>query len=111
LYDALTHAPLLEPRFGAPGEPVLYASDPAFYRSRSEELLGEKYRDRNTPFVGLYRVQITVHKLITDVTLLSGFAAAIYGLALSRRYFALGSFWIGTGIGIGFMSSGHRSNN
>jgi hypothetical protein len=78
----------------------------------ARELLGEKYTEiAILLLLDCTAMQITVHKLITDVTLLSGFAAAIYGLALSRRYFALGGFWIGTGIGIGFMSSGHRSNN
>jgi len=51
-------------------------------------------------------LQITAHKLITDVALLTGFAAALYGLALSRRRAALGGLWLGTGIGIGFLSKG-----
>jgi len=51
-------------------------------------------------------LQLIAHRIITDVALFTGFAAALYGLALSRRRFALGGFWIGTGIGIGFMSKG-----
>jgi len=46
------------------------------------------------------------HEMITDTALLAGFAMAIYGLALSRRRFALAGFWLGTGTGIGFMSKG-----
>ncbi|MDD5330114.1 MAG: glycosyltransferase family 39 protein, partial [Sulfuricella sp.] len=36
----------------------------------------------------------------------TGFAIAFYGLALSRRRAVLAGFWLGTGIGIGFMSKG-----
>lgn len=46
------------------------------------------------------------HKLMTDVSLLTGFAVAIYGLSLSRRRMFLGGFFTGTGVGIGFMSKG-----
>jgi len=51
-------------------------------------------------------LQMTAHKLITDVSLLTGFSAALYGLAVSRRRPPLGGFWLGTGIGIGFLSKG-----
>jgi hypothetical protein len=77
----------------------------------ARKLLVEKYTEiAILLLLGCTALQITVHKLITDVALLSGFATAIFGLALSRRRFALGGFWIGMGIGIGFMSSGHRTN-
>ncbi len=56
--------------------------------------------------LGATGLQVTAHKLITDVALLTGFAAAYYGLALCRRRPALGGFWIGTGTGIGFLSKG-----
>lgn len=46
------------------------------------------------------------HKLMTDVALLTGFAVAIYGLILSRRKELAGGFFIGTGVGIGFMAKG-----
>lgn len=46
------------------------------------------------------------HEMITDTALLAGFAMAIYGLALSRRRYALAGFWLGTGAGIGFMAKG-----
>ena len=46
------------------------------------------------------------HQLITDMALLTGFAAGLYGLALASRRPWLGGFWLGTGVGIGFMSKG-----
>jgi len=46
------------------------------------------------------------HQLITDMALLTGFAVSLYGLALANRHPRLGGFWLGTGIGIGFMSKG-----
>jgi 4-amino-4-deoxy-L-arabinose transferase-like glycosyltransferase len=46
------------------------------------------------------------HALITDISQLTGFAIAMYGLALSLRRPALGGFWLGTGVGLAFMSKG-----
>ena len=51
-------------------------------------------------------LQNHAHKLMTDIALLSGFAMAIYGLAVSFRRSAMGGFWTGMGVGIGFMSKG-----
>lgn len=51
-------------------------------------------------------IVIRSHQLITDMSLLTGFAAAFYGLALALRRPAAGGFWLGTGVGIGFMSKG-----
>jgi len=56
--------------------------------------------------IGCLGLLIHGHEMITDTALLDGFAIAIYGLALSRRRFALAGFWLGTGAGIGFMSKG-----
>jgi len=56
--------------------------------------------------IGCLGLLIRGHEMITDTALLAGFAMAIYGLALSRRRFALAGFWLGTGIGIGFMAKG-----
>jgi len=56
--------------------------------------------------LGCFGLVVRSHQLITDVALLSGFAIAYYGLALSLRRAAWGGFWLGTGIGIGFMSKG-----
>jgi len=46
------------------------------------------------------------HALITDVGQLTGFALAIYGLALSLRRCLLGGLLLGTGGGIAFMTKG-----
>ena len=46
------------------------------------------------------------HQLITDVSQLTGFALAIYGLALSLRRPILGGACLGAGIGVAFMSKG-----
>jgi len=56
--------------------------------------------------IGCLGLLIRGHEMITDTALLAGFAMAIYGLALSRRRFALAGFWLGTGTGIGFMAKG-----
>jgi 4-amino-4-deoxy-L-arabinose transferase-like glycosyltransferase len=71
------------------------------------ELHGRKYgTTAAVAFIGCTGLQITAHKLITDVALLTGFAAAFYGLVLARRRFAVGGFWLGMGAGIGFLSKG-----
>ncbi|MBZ0106800.1 MAG: glycosyltransferase family 39 protein [Sulfuricella denitrificans] len=46
------------------------------------------------------------HQLITDVSLLTGFATGLYGLALSLRRPVLAGLILGSGVGIGFMSKG-----
>ncbi len=56
--------------------------------------------------IGSAGLQVTAQKLITDIALIAGFSAALYGLALCRSRPAQGGFWIGTGAGIGFMSKG-----
>ena len=56
--------------------------------------------------MGCLGIVIRSHQLITDVSLLTGFAAALYGLALALRVPLAGGFWLGTGVGIGFMSKG-----
>jgi 4-amino-4-deoxy-L-arabinose transferase-like glycosyltransferase len=56
--------------------------------------------------MGCVGILVRSHQLITDISLLSGFAGGIYGLALALRRPAVGGFWLGTGVGIGFMSKG-----
>jgi 4-amino-4-deoxy-L-arabinose transferase-like glycosyltransferase len=46
------------------------------------------------------------HLLLTDIALLTGFAMAYYGFAAVLRRPLLGGFWIGTGIGVGFLANG-----
>ena len=56
--------------------------------------------------MGSIGILIRSHQMITDISLLTGFAAGFYGFALALRRPALGGFWLGTGVGIGFMSKG-----
>src|SRR5688572_4081875 len=56
--------------------------------------------------MGCLGLQVRTHQLIPDISLLAGFAAGLYGLALALRRPALGGFWLGCGAGIGFMSKG-----
>jgi len=51
-------------------------------------------------------IVVRSHQLITDIALLCGFAAGFYGMALALRHPAAGGFWLGTGVGIGFLSKG-----
>ena len=44
--------------------------------------------------------------LLTDIALLAGIAMAYYGLAAALKRPLLGGFWIGTGIGVGFLANG-----
>jgi 4-amino-4-deoxy-L-arabinose transferase-like glycosyltransferase len=56
--------------------------------------------------IGSAGLQETAHKLITDVAMIAGLVAALYGLAVSLRRHVLGGVLIGTGAGIGFLSKG-----
>jgi 4-amino-4-deoxy-L-arabinose transferase-like glycosyltransferase len=46
------------------------------------------------------------HLLVTDIAQLAGFALAFYGLALGMRRPYVGGGWLGTGVGLAFMSKG-----
>ena len=46
------------------------------------------------------------HQLISDVALLAGLAMGLYALALSARRPLLAGFWLGTGLGVMFFSTG-----
>ena len=56
--------------------------------------------------LGCIGLLVRAHQLITDVSMLAGFAMGLYGLALSLRRPVLAGLWLGTGVGIGFMSKG-----
>lgn len=79
----------------------------AFIAGAARELYG---RNRGWVAVlmlmGCLGILIRSHQMITDIPLLTGFAAGFYGFALALRRPALGGFWLGTGVGIGFMSKG-----
>ncbi len=46
------------------------------------------------------------HLMITDLALLAGFAMLLYGFSHSQIKVLRAGFWIGTGVGVGFMSKG-----
>jgi 4-amino-4-deoxy-L-arabinose transferase-like glycosyltransferase len=78
-----------------------------FVAGAARELYGD-HRGRLAALIlmGCLGILIRSHQLITDISLLTGCAAALYGLALALRRPAPGGFWLGTGVGIGFMSKG-----
>ncbi len=73
----------------------------------ARELYGKEYAAiAAILLLGCVHLQVTAHKLITDVSLFTGFSIAFYGFALCNRRRTIGGFWIGTGTGIGFLSKG-----
>ncbi|MBI3045614.1 MAG: glycosyltransferase family 39 protein [Betaproteobacteria bacterium] len=56
--------------------------------------------------LGCFGFVVRAHLLITDMALLAGFAMAYYGFAAALQRPLLGGFWIGTGIGVGFLANG-----
>lgn len=78
-----------------------------FFALAARELYGKEYTAIAVILLlGCVHLQVTAHKLITDVSLFTGFSIAFYGLALCSRRRTVGGFWIGTGTGIGFLSKG-----
>jgi 4-amino-4-deoxy-L-arabinose transferase-like glycosyltransferase len=57
-------------------------------------------------FLGCLGLVIRSHQLISDVASLAGYAIGYYGLALALRRPAAGGLWLGTAIGIVFMTQG-----
>ena len=55
--------------------------------------------------LGCFGLVVRGHQLITDAASFTGFAIAYYGFALALRR-ASGGFWIGTGMGLVFMTQG-----
>lgn len=56
--------------------------------------------------IGCFGLVLRSHQLITDVAMLTGFAMAYYGWALTLRRPAVGGFCMGTGVGIAFLANG-----
>lgn len=46
------------------------------------------------------------HIMITDVPMTAGFAVALYGLTVSLARPVWGGFWLGIGVGVGFLAKG-----
>lgn len=71
------------------------------------ELWGRGYGRRSVLLlVGCIGLLQNAHEMYTDMGLLTGFALAFYGLALSRRRVIVAGILLGTGVGVGFMSKG-----
>jgi hypothetical protein len=78
-----------------------------FFALAARELYGTEYTAIAVILLlGCVHLQVTGHKLITDVSLFTGFSIALYGLALCSRRRTAGGFWTGTGTGIGFSLEG-----
>jgi len=56
--------------------------------------------------LGCFGYVVRAHLLLTDMALIAGFAMAYYGLAAALKRPLLGGFWLGTGVGIGFLANG-----
>jgi 4-amino-4-deoxy-L-arabinose transferase-like glycosyltransferase len=56
--------------------------------------------------LGCFGLAVPAHLLVSDVAQLTGFALALYALALSLRHALWGGLALGTGIGVGFLSGG-----
>lgn len=79
----------------------------AFTAVVGRELYGTRYGAVSALLLlGCFGLVVRSHQLITDVAMLGGFAMAYYGWALALRRPAAGGFWIGTGIGVGFLANG-----
>lgn len=56
--------------------------------------------------LGCFGLVVRSHQLISDAAALAGFAMAYYGLALALRRALPGGLWLGTGLGLVFMTQG-----
>ncbi|MGA9666748.1 MAG: glycosyltransferase family 39 protein [Gallionella sp.] len=59
--------------------------------------------------IGCLGLLVSAHQMTTDLALLAGCAMMLYGFALSKESILRAGTFIGTGMGIGFMSKGFIS--
>lgn len=79
----------------------------AFMALTGRELYGVRYGAVSALLLlGCFGFVTRGHLLLTDMALLAGFAMAYYGFAAALKRPLLGGFWIGTGIGVGFLANG-----
>ena len=79
----------------------------AFSALAGRELHGVRYGPvAALLLLGCFGFVVRAHLLLTDMALLAGFAMAYYGLTAAQRRPVAGGFWIGTGIGVGFLANG-----
>ncbi|MBI4207189.1 MAG: glycosyltransferase family 39 protein [Betaproteobacteria bacterium] len=71
------------------------------------ELNGERYGTvAALLLLGCFGLVLRSHQLISDTATLCGFMIGYYGLALAPRRPLGGGFWLGTGLGMVFMTQG-----
>jgi len=106
--------------FGALFSPVLPVHDAArlvsgaymgitfiFVALAAKELYGgNKSWMATLMLLGCGGLLVRGHQLISDVALLAGLAMGLYALALSARRPLIAGFWLGTGLGVMFFSTG-----
>jgi 4-amino-4-deoxy-L-arabinose transferase-like glycosyltransferase len=79
----------------------------AFMALAGRELYGIRYGAVSALLLlGCFGFVTRAHLLLTDMALLTGFAMAYYGFAAALKRPLMGGFWIGTGIGVGFLANG-----
>lgn len=73
----------------------------------AQELFGREYRAiAAVGLLGCVGLLVRAHQLIPGVPLLTGFALALYALAIAARRPLLAGVALGTGMGIGFLARG-----
>ncbi len=78
-----------------------------FIAVAGRELYGIRYGAVSALLLlGCFGYVVRAHLLLTDMALIAGFAMAYYGCAVALRRPLPGGFWIGTGIGVGFLANG-----
>lgn len=86
---------------------LFMAATLGFLTLASRELLGERaMRVAVLLFIGCMGLLVRAHEMSTDIAGLTGFALAIYGLALALRSARWGGVATGIGIGIAFLGDG-----
>lgn len=79
----------------------------AFIALAGRELYGIRYGAVSALLLlGCFGFVMRAHLILADMALLTGFAMAYYGFAAALRRPWMGGFWVGTGIGIGFLANG-----
>ena len=56
--------------------------------------------------LGSLGLMVRAHQMIADTALFAAFAMGVYGLARALSRPIAGGFWLGTGVGLGFMAKG-----
>ena len=109
--SAKLFSPLLQPHDGARLASGLYTALTLLFTG----LAGRKLYGENRGWaaviilIGCLGMLVSAHQMTTDLALLSGCAMMLYGFSLSLERVIRAGLWIGTGMGIGFMSKGFIS--